>query len=253
MCHNPSQEATMIENAGNRPSVALVTGGSRGIGRAVVEALARANWRVYFCSRSRDSLSRASEELRETYPDRVSGWLCDVAEEDQIDELIGRIVNQEGRIDCLVNNAGIGLFAAVEQISGDDWRRVMGTNLHGAFYGMRAVAPIMKRQASGWIFNIVSLAGKHPFARGAAYNASKAGLVALSEAAMLDLRQYGIRVAAILPGSVSTDFSHPQPGADDSWKLAPEDIARTVIDHLAYPNRALPSLIELRPSRPPQK
>ena len=243
----------MTEIAGVRPGVALVTGGSRGIGRAIVEALAEADWRVYFCSRSRDSLARAQDELGQTYPDRVSGWLCDVAEEDQIDELVGRVANEEGRIDCLVNNAGIGLFAPVDEISGDDWRQVMGTNLDGAFYGTRAVAPIMKRQGSGWIFNIASLAGKHSFARGAAYNASKAGLVAFSEAAMLDLRQYGIRLTAILPGSVSTDFSHPQAGTDDSWKLAPADVARVVTDHLAYPDRALPSLIELRPSRPPKK
>lgn len=233
--------------------VALITGGSRGIGRAIVEALAQADWQVHFCSRSRDSLARAEQELRQTYQARVSGWLCDVAEEDQFDELIGRVANQEGRIDCLINNAGIGLFAAVDEISGQDWQRVMDTNLSGAFYGIRAVAPIMKRQGSGWIFNIVSLAAKHSFARGAAYNASKAGLVALSEAAMLDLRRHGIRVAAILPGSVSTEFSHPSPGTDDSWKLAPEDVARVVIDQLAYPDRALPSLIELRPSRPPKR
>lgn len=243
----------MTEIAATEPGVALVTGGSRGIGRAIVETLARADWRVYFCSNGRDSLARAQHDLRAIYPDRVSGWLCDVAEEDQFDELIGRVANEEGRIDCLVNNAGIGLFAPLDEISGDDWRRVVDTNLNGAFYGMRAVAPIMKTQGSGWIFNVVSLAGKHPFARGSAYNASKAGLVALSEAAMLDLRQHGIRVTAILPGSVSTDFSHPGPGTDDSWKLAPEDVARVVIDHLAYPDRALPSLIELRPARPPRR
>lgn len=241
----------MTELAEDRPGVALVTGGSRGIGRAIVETLAEKNWRVYFCSRQRDSMARAQEELRRDYPDRVSGWLCDVAEEDQIDELVGRVANQEGRIDCLVNNAGIGLFAPLDEISGDEWRRVMDTNLNSAFYGMRAVAPIMKKQGSGWIFNLVSLAARHPFARGTAYNASKAGLVALSEAAMLDLRQFGIRVAAILPGSVDTGFGHPKPGDDDSWKLAPEDVARAVIDLLAYPDRALPSLIELRPSRPP--
>lgn len=243
----------MTEVTRDRPGVAVVTGGSRGIGRAIVEALAQADWRVYFCSHNRDSLARAQEDLRSAYPDRVSGWLCDVAEEDQIDELIGRVANEEGRIDCLVNNAGIGLFAPLDEISGADWRRVMDTNLNGAFYGMRAVAPIMKSQGSGWIFNVVSLAGKHPFAKGTAYNASKAGLVALSEAAMLDLRQYGIRITAILPGSVNTGFSHPKPGTDDSWKLAPEDVARVVIDHIAYPDRALPSLIELRPARPPSK
>jgi len=242
----------MIEIAATGPGVALVTGGSRGIGRAIVEALARADWRVHFCSHGRDSLARAQQDLRAIYPDRVSGWLCDVAEEDQIDELIGRVANEEGRIDCLVNNAGIGLFAPLEEISGDDWRRVMDTNLNAAFYGMRAVAPLMKSQGSGWIFNVASLAGKHPFARGTAYNASKAGLVALSEAAMLDLRPHGIRVTAILPGSVRTEFSQPKSEVDDSWKLAPEDVARVVIDHLAYPERALPSLIELRPSHPPQ-
>lgn len=243
----------MIESVGDRPGVALVTGGSRGIGRAIVEALLRRGWQVFFCSKSRDSVAQATDELQGEFPDRVAGWPCDVADEDQIGELIGRVANETGRIDCLVNNAGIGLFAPVDEISGDDWRRVMGTNLDSAFYGMRAVAPIMKGQGSGWIFNIVSLAGKHSFARGAAYNASKAGLVALSEAAMLDLRQYGIRLTAILPGSVSTDFSHPQPGTDDSWKLAPADVARVVIDHLDYPDRALPSLVELRPSRPPSK
>jgi len=242
----------MTDKVVQRPGIALVTGGSRGIGRAIVETLAQENWRVYFCSRSRDSLARADQELREAYPDHVSGWLCDVAQEDEIDELVGRVANEEGRIDCLVNNAGIGLFAAVDEISGEDWRQVIDTNLNGAFYGTRAVAPIMRKQGSGWILNIVSLAGRHPFARGAAYNASKAGLVALSEAAMLDLRQYGIRVAAILPGSVGTEFSHPKPDTDDSWKLAPEDVARTVADLLAYPDRALPSLIELRPSRPPR-
>lgn len=243
----------MTGAADHRPGVALVTGGSRGIGRAIVEALAQADWRVYFCSRSRDSLAKAEEQMRKVFPDRVSGWLCDVSEQDQIDELVGRVANQEGRLDCLVNNAGIGLFAPVDEMSGDDWRRVLDTNLNSAFYGMRAVAPIMKTQGAGWIFNVASLAARYPFARGSAYNASKAALVALSEAAMLDLRPHGIRVTAILPGSVATAFSHPQPGADDSWKLAPADIARAVIDHLAYPDRALPSLIELRPSRPPLK
>jgi NAD(P)-dependent dehydrogenase (short-subunit alcohol dehydrogenase family) len=237
----------------NRPGVALVTGGSRGIGRAVVGALARADWRVYYCSRSRDSLARAQQELQGLYPDRVSGWLCDVTDESAIEELVGRVANQEGRLDCLVNNAGIGLFAPLEEISASDWRRVIDTNLNSAFFSIRAAAPIMKRQGAGWIFNIASLAGRNPFPRGSVYNASKAGLVALSEAAMLELRSYGIRVTAVLPGSVDTEFSHPQPGVDNSWKLAPADVARVVLDHLAYPERALPSLVELRPSRPPKK
>jgi 3-oxoacyl-[acyl-carrier protein] reductase len=232
--------------------VALVTGGSRGIGRAIVEALLEQSWRVFFCSKERDSVAKASDTLRQRYPDRVTAWPFDIGEQDQVDELVGRVINERGRLDCLVNNAGIGHFAPVDQISGDDWRRLMRANLNGAFYAIRAAAPQMKQQGSGWIFNIASLAGKHPFAGGAAYNASKAGLIALSEAAMLDLRQYGIRVAAILPGSVSTQFSPNTSGADTSWKLAPEDVARTITDLLRYPDRALPSQIELRPTRPPR-
>lgn len=243
----------MTEARADRAPVALVTGGSRGIGHAIVEALARAEWRVYFCSRSRNSLAHAEESLRAQFPDRVSGWLCDVTDQVAVEELIGRVANQEGRIDCLVNNAGIGIFAPLDEMSGDDWRRVIDTNLNSAFYGMRAVTPYMKQQGSGWIFNIASLAARNPFAKGTAYNASKAALVALTEAAMLELRHHGIRVAAVLPGSVDTDFSHPQPGTDQSWKLSPEDIARAVTDHMAYPERALPSLIELRPTRPPRR
>lgn len=241
----------MTPSADDTHRVALVTGGSRGIGRAIVQSLAGSGWRVYFCSRNRDSLSVALDELRASCSERVTGWLCDVSVEDQVDELIGRVVNETGRIDCLVNNAGIGLFSPIDEISGDDWRRVIDTNLSAAFYGTRSVAPTMKRQGFGWILNIVSLAGKHAFARGAAYNASKAGLLALSEAAMLDLRPHGIRVAAILPGSVNTEFSPSKPGTDDSWKLTADDVARTVTNLLSYPDRALPSLIELRPSRPP--
>ena len=233
--------------------VALVTGGSRGIGRAIVEALLEDGWYVFFCSKHRDSVAKASDALREQYPDRVTAWPFDMGEEDQVDELVGRVINERGCLDCLVNNAGIGHFAPVDQISGDNWRRLMRANLNGAFYAIRAAAPHMKSQGSGWIFNIASLAGKHPFAGGAAYNASKAGLIALSEAAMLDLRQHGIRVAAILPGSVSTEFSPIASGTDASWKLAPEDIARTITDLLRYPDRALPSQIELRPTRPPKR
>jgi len=111
----------------------------------------------------------------------------------------------------------------------------------------------MKKQGDGWIINIASLAGKNPFAGGSAYNASKFGMVGLSEASMLDLRPFGIRVAAILPGSVQTGFGHPKPGADDDWKLAPEDIARTVLDLLHHESRSLPSLVEIRPSNPPKR
>lgn len=230
--------------------VALVTGGSRGIGRAIVEALAQEGWQVFFCSRSADGVAKAARELAGAFPDQIQGRVCDVGKQDEVDELVSWVLDEAERIDCLVNNAGIGHFGPVDEISGQAWRRLIRTNLNGPFYATRAVAPWMKQQGSGWIINIASLAGKNPFAGGSAYNASKFGLVGLSEASMLDLRQFGIRVAAILPGSVSTEFSHPQPGASDGWKLTPQDISRAVVDLLGHESRSLPSLLEIRPSRP---
>ncbi len=241
-----------MKNPSNR-NVALVTGGSRGIGRATVEALLAQDWAVYFCSLRASALEETQSELENRYPGRVFARACDVGNQQQVEDLVAWVDSEAGQIDCLINNAGLGVFASVEELSGDDWRRLIRTNLNGVFYAIRAVAPLMKRQRSGWIINIASLAGRNPFRTGAAYNASKFGLIGLSEASMLDLRPYGIRVAAILPGSVRTDFSHPSPGATDDWKLAPEDIAQTVTDLLAYPDRALPSIIEIRPSQPPSK
>ena len=233
--------------------VALVTGGSRGIGRAIVEILARDGWQVFFCSQSAESAAKASRELTAAFPDPIRGRACDVGQQEQVDDLVSWVASETGRIDCLVNNAGIGRFGPVDEITGEAWRQLIRTNLNGCFYAIRAVAPWMKSQGSGWIINIASLAGKNPFAGGSAYNASKFGMVGLSEASMLDLRPFGIRVAAILPGSVKTEFSHPQPGASDDWKLAPEDVARTVLDLLHHESRSLPSLVEIRPSNPPTR
>jgi 3-oxoacyl-[acyl-carrier protein] reductase len=248
---------------GARP-VAMVTGGSRGIGRAVVEALLDAGYSVYFGSKSQASLDRALAELADrpgtTHPPPVSGRVLDVRSQEQVDAFVAWVAAGGGRIDCLVNNAGLGIFGPVDSLSGDQWREVLETNLSGAFYCLRAVAPVMRAQGSGWIFNIASLAGKNPMAGGAAYNASKFGMIGLSEAAMLDLRPAGVRVAAILPGSVDTSFGSRAPGPHGSqetggrsWMLAPQDVAAMVLHLLSYPDRALPSLVEMRPSRPPRR
>lgn len=235
----------------NDTRVALVTGGSRGIGRAVVEALAGEGWRVFFCSRSEGSVGKALEELSGRFGDRVEGRAVDVKSQDAVDAFVAWVLERAGRIDCLVNNAGLGRFAPVDELSGEEWREVLHTNLDGAFYCLRAVAPAMKRQGSGYVFNVASLAAKNPFAGGAAYNASKFGMLGFSEASMLDLRHQGVRVSCIMPGSVDTGFRE---GRDDtSWMLTPEDVARTVLDLLAYPERALLSRVELRPSKPPKR
>jgi 3-oxoacyl-[acyl-carrier protein] reductase len=234
---------------GKDSQVAIVTGGSRGIGRGVVEALLRSGWRTHFCSRSPESVDGTLSDLA-SYGGQVSGRAVDVRDQDAVDAFVGEVASQEERIDCLVNNAGLGIFGPVDELTGEQWRETIETNLSGCFYFLHAVAPVMKRQGSGWIFNIASLAGKNPFAGGSAYNASKFGLIGLSEAAMLDLRPHGVRVAAILPGSVDTGFSHRSSGKDRSWMLKPEDIAAMILHLLSYPPHALPSLVEMRPAKP---
>lgn len=238
-----------------RSKVAIVTGGSRGIGRGVAEALLADGWHVHLCSKNPASVQDALGELRERFADRgavVDGRAVDVRRQEEVDAFVAGVLDRESRIDCLVNNAGLGRFKPVDEMSGEEWREVLQTNLDGCFYFLRAVAPVMKRQGSGWIFNIASLAGKNPFAGGSAYNASKFGLIGLSEAAMLDLRPHGVRVASILPGSVDTGFGRRSGGQDRSWMLQPEDIASMVLHLLSYPPNALPSLVEMRPSRPPK-
>src|SRR5579864_776668 len=229
---------------GGGGKVAMVTGGSRGIGRAAVEALLGAGYRVYFGSRTQESVTRALADLQPRYGATVAGRALDVRRQEQVDAFVDWVIAEAGRIDCLVNNAGLGTFGPVYGLSGDQWREVLDTNLSGAFYCIRAVAGRMKEQGAGWIFNIGSLASKNVMVGGAAYNASKYGMLGLSEAAMLDLRQFGVRVAAILPGSVDTSFGNPgSRGADRSWMLAPVDVATTILNLLSFPDRALPSLV----------
>ena len=232
-------------------TVAIVTGGSRGIGRAVVEEMLNRFYTVWFCSRSQAGVDRALSDLRPIHKDRVIGRAVDVGDQEQVDAFVAEVDDACERIDILVNNAGFGLFAPVDEISGDEWRSLMGANLDGPFYFTRAVAPIMKRRSEGFILNVASLAGRNAFAGGSAYNAAKFGMVGFSEASMLDLRGDGIRVSAILPGSVNTDFfdtAGQVGGTPAEQMLQAEDVAKTIIDLLSYPSRALPSRVEIRPS-----
>ena len=205
-----------------------------------------------FCSRNPAAVAEAQAALLSRWPGKVAGEAVDVRQQPQVASWVAAAADRFGRIDCVVNNAGLGSFAAVDEIPPDTFREVIETNLLGPYYAMATAAPILRRQGGGWIFNVGSLAAKNAFAGGAAYNASKFGLLGLSEAAMLDLRHAGIRVVAILPGSVDTDF-HADRRPERGWMLAPEDVARAILDFLRYPDRALPSLIELRPSKPPKR
>jgi NAD(P)-dependent dehydrogenase (short-subunit alcohol dehydrogenase family) len=231
--------------------VAIVTGGSRGIGYAIAEALAGAGAAVAIAARREDVVERAAGELSRSLAVPVIGVPCDVRSEEQCAALIRRVVAELRHIDILVNNAGIGRFAPVAELSPEDWRAVIETNLNGMFYCTHAALPHLIARGSSWIINIGSLAGKNAFPGGAAYNASKFGLIGFSEALMQEVRHDGVRVSYIMPGSVATEFS-PSSGKSDAWKVQPADIAALVLDLLATPERTLPSRIEVRPARPPR-
>ncbi|HEY8536195.1 MAG TPA: SDR family NAD(P)-dependent oxidoreductase, partial [Vicinamibacterales bacterium] len=155
--------------------------------------------------------------------------------------------------DILVNNAGVGQFVPVAEMSTELWHRIIDTNLTGVFYCCRAAIPHLRRRGGGWIINVSSLASKNYSAGGGAYCASKAGLNALTESLMQEVRHDGIRVSAVLPGSVRTAFSPGGDAAGTEWKLAPEDVAQVIVDLIAHPARSLPSHVEIRPARPPRK
>jgi NAD(P)-dependent dehydrogenase (short-subunit alcohol dehydrogenase family) len=221
--------------------VALVTGGSKGIGAAIVAALADAGASVV-------STSRAGA----AGGGRVRQITADVRKPDDAARAVDDAVSAFGGLDILVNNAGVGAFADVADMSVEDWRTIIDTNLSGVFYCCRAAIPHLRRRGGGWIINISSLSAKNPFVGGAAYSASKAGLNNFSEALMQEVRHDNIRVSYVMPGSVATDFGRGA-APKQAWALAPDDVAQVVMDLLAMPPRSLPSRIELRPSRPPKK
>lgn len=226
--------------------VAVVTGGSRGIGRAIAKALAAEGATVAICGRDGAAAARAAAEMAAL--GRVMGYACDVSRWNQVAALFEAVDREFGGVDILVNNAGVGRFAPLDELSPADWDEVLGTNLSGPFYCSRLAVPRMKARGGGFILNIGSLAGKHPFASGTAYNASKFGLVGLTEAMMLDLRHQGIRVSTIMPGSVQTSF---RPGAENAaWKLDPAEVAAMAVHLIKMPDRNLASRVEMRPSRP---
>jgi NAD(P)-dependent dehydrogenase (short-subunit alcohol dehydrogenase family) len=231
--------------------VVLVTGGSKGIGLAIARAFVQRGDQVVIGARSREDLHRAATSLGA--PDRVHGVQADVRRSDAAASLVAAAVSRFGGLDVLVNNAGIGRFASVADMSLDDWHAIIETNLNGVFYCTRAAIPAMRARGAGFIVNISSLAGKNAFTGGAAYCASKAALNQFSEALMQEVRHENIRVSYVMPGSVATEFAdHAVTGAD-AWKLTSEDVAQVVIDLVSHNPRSLPSRVELRPSRPPRK
>lgn len=231
---------------------AVVTGGTKGIGFAVAESLVKAGASVFICGRNKTELREAITEL--SLYGQVGGEVCDVRSEDQVRQMLEEAERLFGGVDILVNNAGMGIFGkTVEEISGDEFRQTLETNLFGVFYACHHAIPMLKRRGGGYIINISSLAGQNAHPKMAAYNASKFGLNGFSEALMQEVRQDNIKVSYICPGSVNTYFGGDAASDAKSWQLQPEDIAQVVIDLLAVPDRSLPSKIEIRPSKPPAR
>ncbi|HWQ56449.1 MAG TPA: SDR family oxidoreductase [Bryobacteraceae bacterium] len=227
--------------------VAVITGGTRGIGRAVAERLLAEGARVAICGRNRDSLDRAVQEMRAASRTEVMGEAADISRLEDASKFFRSVDAQLGPVEILVNNAGVGTFASVADLTPEAWHRVIDLNLNGAFYCSREALKRMRNGNGGYIINISSLAGKNAFAGGAAYNASKSALNAFSEAMMLDHRYEGIRVSYIMPGSVDTEFGG---GRSGDWKIAPEDVAEVAVGLLRMPARTTVSRVEMRPSKP---
>jgi NAD(P)-dependent dehydrogenase (short-subunit alcohol dehydrogenase family) len=229
--------------------IAAVTGGTRGIGRAIAERLLRDGVKVAICGRGRDSVDRAVDEMGKIGP--LFGYPADVSQPEAVADFFHAVDEALGGLDILVNNAGAGVFRKTGEMTIAEWRHNIDLNLNGVFYCSREALARFRQRGGGHIVNISSLAGKNPFSGGAGYNASKFGLNGFSEAMMLDHRHDNVRVCSIAPGSVATEFGGPSHRQGDvSWMIAPEDVAEVVALVLRMPTRTMVSYLEMRPARP---
>jgi 3-oxoacyl-[acyl-carrier protein] reductase len=232
--------------------VALVTGGSRGIGLATARALASRGGAVAITGTSDDTLTAACRDLERDAAGRVLALRADVRSPSEMAAACAAAASRFGGLDALVNNAGVGLFRPVGEMTDDEWKLLFDTNVTGIFNATRAALPLLRARGGGWIVNVSSLSATAPFAGGAAYCATKAAVDAFTEALMQELRHDGIRVASVAPGSVDTSFGGG--GRDkSSWALQPGDVAQVIVDLMSHAGRALPSRVEVRPSQPPRK
>jgi NAD(P)-dependent dehydrogenase (short-subunit alcohol dehydrogenase family) len=228
--------------------VAYITGGSKGIGYGIAKKLLDNGMKVAITSRTVSAAEQAAASLSKD-PSKVLALESNVSSLAAETKAVKAVIDHFGQLDILVANAGVGHFAAIDSLTEKDWKDTIDTNLTGVFNSVKASIEALKK-SKGYIITIASLAGTNFFENGAAYNASKFGLVGFSQAIMLDLRKYGIKVTTIMPGSVATYFDNHIPSNADAWKIQPEDIGQMVTDLLNMNPRTLPSKIEVRPALP---
>ncbi|UKT64524.1 SDR family oxidoreductase [Pedobacter mucosus] len=228
--------------------VALITGGSKGIGYGIAEALLKQGYSVAITSRTLQNANQAASNL--VAHGDILAIEADVKDFKSQQDAVNLVIEKWGQLDVLIANAGIGHFAPIDELDIDLWKETIDTNLTGVFYSIKASVEEIKK-SKGHIFTISSLAGTNFFAGGSAYNASKFGLTGFTQSVMLDLRKYGVKVSTIMPGSVASQFNDHSPNTeDDAWKIQPEDMGKLIVDLLAMPARTLPSKIEIRPTTP---
>ena len=232
--------------------VALITGGSSGIGFGIARALMEHGVNVAITSRSANSAHDAAGKLNADVntTGKAIGLEADVRHLENQAEAVKQTVAEFGQLDIVVANAGLGHFASIEELTVEQWNEVIDTNLTGVFNSIKASVDTLKK-SKGYFISISSLAGANFFAGGSAYNASKFGVTGFTQAIMLDLRKYDIKVSTIMPGSVATHFNGNEPDDSDAWKIQIEDMGKLVVDLVTMNPRTLPSKIEVRPTIPP--
>ena len=230
--------------------VAYIPGGTKGIGKGIAESLLEKGMKVAISGRDETTARKVAQSLGDE--DRVIGIGSDVSKLSDETDAIKRILDHWGQLDVVLANAGVGHFEPVDELSEDDWHQMIDTNLNGVFHTLKASVEALKK-SKGYYMTLASLAGTNFFASGAGYNATKFGVVGFTQAVMLDLRPYDIKVTTIMPGSVASHFRGNNPSDKDAWKIQPEDLGKIVVDLLNMHPRTLPSKIEVRPSRPDKR
>lgn len=230
--------------------VVYITGGSKGIGYGTAKKLVAEGMKVAISGRNLKTIQEAAASLGNE--DQVLAIDSDVTQLKEEQLAIETILKKWGQLDVVLANAGVGNFAPIDHMSEEQWHQMINTNLNGVFHTLKASVEALK-QSKGYYITLASLAGTNFFEKGAGYNATKFGVVGFTQAVMLDLRQYGIKVSTIMPGSVATHFNDHTPSEKDAWKIQPEDIGELVFDLLKMNPRTLPSKIEVRPTRPDLK
>ena len=229
--------------------VAIVTGSTKGIGLAIAERMVNEGAHVVVTARTESDVDTVARRLGEN----AVGIVSDVSDPASCEDLVAKTVERFGRLDVLVNNAGVGIFKPISEMSVEEWRRQVDVNLGGVFYCSKAALPHLSDTGDGFIINIGSLASRNTFSGGTGYNASKFGLLGMTEAMMLDVRYEDVRVSIVMPGSVNTPFNDNETSPERGWKLEPDDCALAVMQLLEYPKEAHVSRIEMRPAQPKRR